>query len=124
MLKYYYRGDGMKNFIKLSVKWKYTWPMWLMILLYTIVAVIPRMYFTEWALPLGAVIVCASLLLASGRWYGSCVGLLYGIFGMWEYYTKIKNLEKIVFDERIIGVAVIVYYIFMGWLCYRENKRE
>ena len=124
MVKYCYGSDDMKKrFVELVTEWKYTWPMWLLMLLYMITAIARRMYFTEWALPLGAIIVCSSLLLASGRWYGCFVGSVYGTFCIWEYYDKIRNFEKVVFDERVLGFVIIAYYLFMGWLCYRENKK-
>ena len=38
-------------------------------------------------------------------------------------YDKIRNFEKVVFDERVLGLVIIAYYLFMGWLCYKENKK-
>lgn len=43
---------------------------------------------------------------------------------MGEYYYKLMTHDKIVIDSRPFGLIIIVYYLFMGWICWKENKQS
>lgn len=111
----------MKKIAELITKWKYTWPVWLYLAIAVLVIFNKNLYFTPMAIPTSAILVVASLLLASGKWQGSVVGSLNGIYLIIEYYYKLYIYEKVLIDSRPIGLIIIVYYIYTG---YRVSKKQ
>ena len=114
----------MKKFLKLLTNWKYTWPVWLYLSVMVLAIIDKNLYFTPMTLPISAIIVIASLLLESSKWQGSIVGSLNGIYMIIEYYYKLHINEKVLIDTRPIGLVIIVCYIYMGYSCFKENRKE
>lgn len=112
-----------KSFIEIITKWKYTWPAWM-------VTTVDIIFLTQGVLaegPAAFLWICtvsAAYLLASGKWWGCFVGSLNGVYAIGEYYYKLMTHDKIVIDSRPFGLIIIVYYLFMGWICWKENKQS
>lgn len=112
-----------KSFIEIIPKWKYTWPAWM-------VTTVDIIFLTQGVLaegPAAFLWICtvsAAYLLASGKWWGCFVGSLNGVYAIGEYYYKLMTHDKIVIDSRPFGLIIIVYYLFMGWICWKENKQS
>ena len=120
----------MKKLFKLITYWKYTWPMWLIVLFYIMLLrnhehiIIPGVLWT-------LLCVCSSsLLLSDGKWWGSCSGVIWAIGFYIEYLYKlylIHNKGAVIYhlwNPLLVTVIIAGYYIFMGWLCYKENKKQ
>ena len=110
-----------KRIIKLFTNWGCIWPIWLYLAVVVLVIFNKNMYFTPMALPVSIIVVVSSLLLADGRWQGAIVGRLNGIYRIIEYYYKLHINEKVLIDSRLIGLLIIVYYIYMA---YRVGKKQ
>ena len=110
----------VKGFIKIITRWKYSWPA----LLFTVILVcislekmrIPQLLWL--LLPM----IIGSLLLATEKWWGCFIGSIFGVYGIAEHYYKIKNHELIFIDTRYLGLIVIAYYLWMGYLVYKNRK--
>ncbi|MBQ8604255.1 MAG: hypothetical protein IJ410_05400 [Oscillospiraceae bacterium] len=115
-----------KKLIELSAKWKYTWPAWTVVT----IAILGTIPFGPTLLTLFCCtpVVIASFLFAANHWQGSFFGILFAIMPMTEYWYNcwlVEYKDMVIYhnwNPWVFTVMVIVYYIFMGWLCYRENN--
>ena len=110
----------MRKFIKIITRWKYSFPAWLFTVILVFISLekmrIPQLFWL--LLPM----IIGSLLLAAEKWWGCLVGSIFGVYCIAEYYYKVGNHELIHLDTRYIGLIVIVYYLWMGYLVYKERK--
>lgn len=118
-----HRGESMKRFfIRIKTNMKYLWP-------FLTVAVVQFLLWTADMLATGPALFflmsvgLAAFIMSSGRWWGCLFGSLSGIYCIAEHYCKIMAHEKIIIDERPFGAVIIVYYILIGLLCWKENRK-
>ena len=110
----------MRKFIKIISRWKYSFPAWLFTVIWIWTYAEKTMAPNGWWLFTS--IIVGSLLLAAEKWWGCLVGSIFGVYCIAEYYYKVGNHELIHLDTRYIGLIVIVYYSWMGYLVYKERK--
>ena len=110
----------MKKFIKIISRWKYSWPAWLFTVIWIWTYAEKTMAPNGWGL--FASIIVGSLLLAAEKWWGCFIGSIFGVYGIAEHYYKIKNHELIFIDTRYLSLIVIAYYLWMGYLVYKNRK--
>lgn len=110
----------MRKFIKIITRWKYSWPVWMFTVILVCISLekmrIPQLLWL--LLPM----IIGSLLLAAEKWWGCFVGSTFGVYCIAEYYYKVRNQELIHLDTRCIGLIVIAYYLWMGYLVYKNRK--
>ena len=129
MIYCYQEVKCVKEFIRLATKWKYTWFAW----------VVNVFYLLMWSgdlsdIPLSVVMimVCftvSALLMASGRWWGCIIGIIYGCYVCYKYiYTAYLYYGKIVVTELwlplLVMLAIAGIHTTMGRMCYMENKKQ
>ena len=119
-----------KRFIQLATRWKYTWIMWLFVLFY-----IMLLRGNERLIVTGAIwtlfwVCSSSLLLAAGKWWGSCFGIIWAVGFYIEYHYKLYLIHckgAVIYhlwNPLPVTVMLVAYYIFMGWICYKDNKND
>ncbi len=90
-------GNRENRFYKIITNWAYSWPVWV----YTL------FQFWRWknqmrgslSWPLRGCIITASLLSASGKWWGCFFGFAYGIYGICEELYKAATGQHIFFQH-------------------------
>lgn len=116
----------IKRFIELSAKWKYTWPAWGVVTI-GILGTFPFGH-TLYTLLYYSTVIIASAVLAAGRWQGCLFGIFNGFIPMAEYLYNCRLIEyrgMVIYHNRNpwpVTVAFTACYVFMGWLCYKENR--
>lgn len=69
---------------------------------------------------IGAPVLSAALLL-HGKWWGCVPGLLFGGYLLWmstQYTGQVINIE------RPLGLVFLVYYLVMGLLSLKTEKKS
>ena len=72
--------------------------------------------FVYIALPL-----LAGIFLRKGKWWGSFFGIAVGAVLL---YMGSQHTGQVMNIERPMGLAFLVYYTIMGFICCRTNKKQ
>lgn len=64
--------------------------------------------------------VFGSVLLSMNKWWGGLVGAVMGGLVIWE---RLEYAAYMVLDTMPIGIVFLVYYLLMGLISYKENRK-
>lgn len=117
-----------KNFIQLITNWKYTWLGWV-VTIYFILLWGRFIYGMSVGYIFMAVLVdVAVLLMASGKWWGSIIGVLwsFSFYAKYLYNCYLIHYKGQViyhnFNTLPITLIFAAYFICMGMICFRETR--
>ena len=129
MVKYCQRGDDVKKkFINLVTNWKYTWLGWMVTIYFILLQARFLFGMSDAVIHTVVFVDVAVLLMSAGRWWGSIIGVLWSFSFYAEYLYKcylINYKGQIIyhnFNTLPITLIFMAYFIFMGWICFKENK--
>lgn len=65
--------------------------------------------------------VLGSALLVMNKWWGCIPGAVFGGLIIWE---RLEYSAYMVIDTMPIGVVFLIYYLAMGLVCYKSNRKK
>ena len=65
--------------------------------------------------------VLAGILLRKGKWWGSFFGIAMGALLL---YMGSQHTGQVMDIERPMGLAFLIYYTIMGFICCKANMKK
>ena len=65
--------------------------------------------------------VLAGILLRKGKWWGSFFGIAVGAVLL---YMGSQHTGQVMDIEHPMGLAFLIYYTIMGFICRKSNKQK
>ena len=82
------------------------------------------MYVLFWLIPIVMAVLCLSLKDSPNRWLNFVLGIILGLFFIFEITSRSIEGEAVSVAIWLIFIAAIVFSAFIAWFAWRWPKQE